>query len=335
MPKCSSNGPRSTPCRSKRSWCRATRPTAICCAAPRRSKPPSRRALATERGSKSTKMKIDDPWRKVTGDEEVILADLSELTDGQTVKVAQARDIASEPTGSRPTYRPYRHGRASGPLPGGLQILPARSQRAAAADLPAAGGAGGMGADGGGDRGRARFSAQLPWQPHCGQTHSTVHFLTGTSFVTGCFTSLCYVSEPAVVAAAPGNRCCQLSPERRTRRTCRNPAPCAERRDAGNADGLRICTYTYTSVTFFVVQEMWQTGTSPQPQCGQQLQHVSPPVIRRVQRGDRGRQRRGELALSREYTPTARRSPSRSVRRILSVMFIFSCCKVWILRPAR
>ena len=33
-------------------------------------------------------MKIDDPWQKVTGDEEVILADLSELTDGQTVKVA-------------------------------------------------------------------------------------------------------------------------------------------------------------------------------------------------------------------------------------------------------
>ena len=34
-------------------------------------------------------MKIDDPWRKVTGDEDVIMADLSELTDGQTVKVAQ------------------------------------------------------------------------------------------------------------------------------------------------------------------------------------------------------------------------------------------------------
>jgi hypothetical protein len=35
-------------------------------------------------------MKIDDPWRKMTGDEDVILADLSELTDGQSVKVAQA-----------------------------------------------------------------------------------------------------------------------------------------------------------------------------------------------------------------------------------------------------
>ena len=34
-------------------------------------------------------MKIDDPWKKVTGNEEVILADLSELTDGQTVKVVQ------------------------------------------------------------------------------------------------------------------------------------------------------------------------------------------------------------------------------------------------------
>ncbi len=33
-------------------------------------------------------MKIDDRWKKVTGNEDVIMADLSELTDGQTVKVA-------------------------------------------------------------------------------------------------------------------------------------------------------------------------------------------------------------------------------------------------------
>jgi HlyD family secretion protein len=36
------------------------------------------------------RMKINDPWRKVTGDEEVITGDLSELTDGQTVKVESA-----------------------------------------------------------------------------------------------------------------------------------------------------------------------------------------------------------------------------------------------------
>lgn len=35
-----------------------------------------------------TKMKIDDPWVKVTGGEEVIMGDLSELTDGQTVQLA-------------------------------------------------------------------------------------------------------------------------------------------------------------------------------------------------------------------------------------------------------
>ncbi len=34
-------------------------------------------------------MKSDDSWTKVTGDENVILGDLTELTDGQTVKVAQ------------------------------------------------------------------------------------------------------------------------------------------------------------------------------------------------------------------------------------------------------
>ena len=37
------------------------------------------------------KMKIGDPWVKVTGDENVILGDLSELTDGQTVKVAPTK----------------------------------------------------------------------------------------------------------------------------------------------------------------------------------------------------------------------------------------------------
>ena len=36
-------------------------------------------------------MKIDDPWVKVNGHEEVILGDLSELTDGQMVKVAQGK----------------------------------------------------------------------------------------------------------------------------------------------------------------------------------------------------------------------------------------------------
>ncbi len=35
------------------------------------------------------KMKIGDAWKNVTGDEDVILADLSELTDGQTVTLAK------------------------------------------------------------------------------------------------------------------------------------------------------------------------------------------------------------------------------------------------------
>ena len=36
-----------------------------------------------------TKMKIGDQWVKVTGSEDVILGDLDELTDGQTVKSVQ------------------------------------------------------------------------------------------------------------------------------------------------------------------------------------------------------------------------------------------------------
>ena len=42
-----------------------------------------------------TKMKIDDPWVKVTGGEEVILGDLDELTDGQTVKIVQKQGAVS------------------------------------------------------------------------------------------------------------------------------------------------------------------------------------------------------------------------------------------------
>ncbi len=36
-------------------------------------------------------MKIDDSWRKVTGDEPIIMADLSELTDGQQVAAVGAK----------------------------------------------------------------------------------------------------------------------------------------------------------------------------------------------------------------------------------------------------
>ena len=42
-----------------------------------------------------TKMKIDDPWVKVTGGENVIMGDLDELTDGQTVKVVQKQGAVS------------------------------------------------------------------------------------------------------------------------------------------------------------------------------------------------------------------------------------------------
>jgi hypothetical protein len=36
------------------------------------------------------RMKIDDEWVKVAGEESVILGDLNELTDGETLKVAAA-----------------------------------------------------------------------------------------------------------------------------------------------------------------------------------------------------------------------------------------------------
>ena len=54
-------------------------------------KTPVVRGLNDGGWSEVTKMKIDDAWVKVTGHEDVILGDLSELTDGQTVKVVQNR----------------------------------------------------------------------------------------------------------------------------------------------------------------------------------------------------------------------------------------------------
>ena len=46
-----------------------------------------------------TKMKIGERWSKTTDDEEVIVADLSELTDGQTVKVRATKERVSRARG--------------------------------------------------------------------------------------------------------------------------------------------------------------------------------------------------------------------------------------------
>ncbi len=56
--------------------------------------------------------------------------------------------------------------------------------------FPAAGGGSGAAVDGGTGADGAAPSGELPWRSQCGQTHSTVHFRTGTSLVTGYFASL-------------------------------------------------------------------------------------------------------------------------------------------------
>ena len=43
------------------------------------------------------RMKIDDPWVKVTGKENVIEGNLSELTNGQTVKVQGSTGVSASP----------------------------------------------------------------------------------------------------------------------------------------------------------------------------------------------------------------------------------------------
>jgi RND family efflux transporter MFP subunit len=59
-----------------------------------------------------TKMKIDDPWTKVTGYENVIIGDLDELTNGQAVNVAE-KQAAAVP---QPPVRVAKHtGRGGSP----------------------------------------------------------------------------------------------------------------------------------------------------------------------------------------------------------------------------
>ncbi len=65
-------------------------------------------------------MKIDDPWVKVTGDEDVILGDLSELTDGQTVKAVEKQGTVSP----RPAVRVAEHAGRVGPPPTGVESGP-------------------------------------------------------------------------------------------------------------------------------------------------------------------------------------------------------------------
>jgi multidrug efflux pump subunit AcrA (membrane-fusion protein) len=67
-----------------------------------------------------TKMKIDDPWVKVMGREKVILGDLDELTDGQTVKVSE-KQVALSP---QQPVRVAEHAGRVGPLSKGVQITP-------------------------------------------------------------------------------------------------------------------------------------------------------------------------------------------------------------------
>ena len=124
-------------------------------------------------------------------------------------------------------------------------------------------------------------SVQLPWQSHCGQTHSTVHLRTGTSLTQGiftrCFTSWRRHRQPPWQPSWPPSL--PVSPQ---------PAPWPEPSQLPHLSQQRVTpgtqmqshlhVYLYV-VTFLVVQVMWHTGTSLQPQCGQQLQHDSQPAL--------------------------------------------------------
>jgi RND family efflux transporter MFP subunit len=66
-----------------------------------------------------TKMKIDDPWVKVTGYENVIVGDLDELTNGQTVKVVEKQGAASPQPPARIAERTRWGGTPSGGVDAG------------------------------------------------------------------------------------------------------------------------------------------------------------------------------------------------------------------------
>jgi hypothetical protein len=67
-----------------------------------------------------TKMKIDDPWVKVTGSENVILGDLEELTNGEKVKVVQNQGA---PSPHQPVHVAEHTGRVA-PLSSEVKVGP-------------------------------------------------------------------------------------------------------------------------------------------------------------------------------------------------------------------
>jgi hypothetical protein len=121
-----------------------------------------------------------------------------------------------------------------------------------AADFPAAGGADGKGADGGVENGASCVLSQ------CGQTHSTVHFRIGTSLTHGIFT-----------------RC--LTSWMRHLQSSLQPHLSQQRVTPGTQMESQLHVYCHV-VSFLVVHSMWHSGTSLQPQCGQQWQHASPAI---------------------------------------------------------
>ena len=88
-PKCSSSGPTSTPCRS-RPW-DLRQPNLLLSA---RGKKAIMTAVAPGLSdgtwTEVDQMKLDGSWKKVTGDENVVMGDVNQLADGQTVSVAAA-----------------------------------------------------------------------------------------------------------------------------------------------------------------------------------------------------------------------------------------------------
>jgi hypothetical protein len=130
-----------------------------------------------------------------------------------------------------------------------------------AADLVTAG-AGVGAADGGGGDGAGPFTQPFR-QLATGQTHSTVHVLTGTSFITGYLTSL---SEGRTVHRSQ-HPWQQPSPPQQSCRWQRGVRP-------GMHLSPQMLRYLY-STTIFVVQHTWQTGTRRLPQYGHTL--LQPP----------------------------------------------------------
>jgi hypothetical protein len=186
----------------------------------------------------------------------------------------------------------------------------------------------------------AAVAPQPPQLLQFGQTHCTVQVRTGVSFVTGQTINLWISrtrqrqSQPSWQPLLHGSQALQplahppLPAPQLSQHSFRSPM----RVTPGMQISLQAQQYL-CSVVFFVVQVIWQTGTSLQPQCGQQSQQAWQPALQPAWQPPAPQHPVSPAwACPSKAMPHSRVSPM--VGNTYFVMVIISCSKHWMVRPA-